>query len=43
MIFSNFKINHDIQLFIDRNVINRVSETKFLGVIIEDNLNGIVI
>ena len=39
MIFSNFKINHDIQLFIGRNVINRVSETKFLGVIIDDNLN----
>ena len=33
MIFSNFKINHDIQLFIGRNVINRVS------VIIDDNLN----
>ena len=39
MLFSNFKINHDIQLFIGRNVINRVSETKFLGVIIDDNLN----
>ena len=39
MIFSNFKINHDIQLFIGRNVINRVSETNFFGVIIDDNLN----
>ena len=39
MIFSNFKINHDFQLFIGRNVISRVSETKFLGVIIDDNLN----
>ena len=39
MIFSNFKINHDIQLFIGRNEISRVSEIKFLGVIIDDNLN----
>ena len=39
MIFSNFNINHDIQLFIGRNLISRVSETKFLGVIIDDNLN----
>ena len=39
MIFSHLKINHDIQLLIGRNLINRVSETKFLGVIIDDNLN----
>ena len=39
IIFSHFKINHDIQLFIVINVINRVSETKFLAVIIDDNLN----
>ena len=38
MIFSNFRINHDIHLFIGRNVLNRVSETKF-DVIIDDNLN----
>ena len=38
MIFSNFKIIHDIHLFIGRNVLNRVSETKF-DVIIDDNLN----
>ena len=39
MIFSNFKINHDIQLFIGINLINRVIGTKFLCVIIDDNLN----
>ena len=39
MIFSNFKINHDIQLFIGRNLINRVIGTKFLCVIIDDILN----
>ena len=39
MLFSNFKISHDIQLSIYRNLINRVSETKFLGVIIDNNLN----
>ena len=34
-----FKIIHDIQLLIGRYVINRVSETKFPGVITDDNLN----
>ena len=33
IIFSNFKINHGIQLFIGRNLPNRVSETKFLTII----------
>ena len=39
MLFSHFKIDHDIQLFIGRNMINRVGDNKFLGVIIGDNLN----
>ena len=39
IIFSNFKTNHDIHLFLGRNEISRVSESTFLGVIIDDNLN----
>ena len=30
MILNNFEINHDIQLFIGRNLIKQVSETTFL-------------
>ena len=33
MIFRNCKINHDIQLFIGRNLNNRVSEIKFSCVV----------
>ena len=39
MLFSNTTINADIRLLIGDNLIERVHSTKFLGVIIQDNLS----
>ena len=38
MVFGNRKINTEIQLIIDNNIIERVYENKFLGVIVDHKL-----
>ena len=38
MVFTNRRINTDIELRIDNIVIKRVTETRFLGVLIDEKL-----